>query len=60
MNAIQDAVEYIEAAIKILDAHANNPKNYNNIYAADFELKSWELYKIANEIKNTSNRYGVA
>ena len=60
MNAIKQAVEYIEIASRILDEHANTPQNYNDIYSNDLELKSWELFKIANEVKQLCNRYGVA
>lgn len=60
MNAISQAVEYIDRATKILEEHANSPQNYNCIYANDFELKSWELFKIANEVRHISNIYGVA
>jgi hypothetical protein len=60
MNAIQEALEYIDKASKILEEHVNNPKNFNSIYANDFEIKSYELFVIANSIKCTSNRYGVA
>lgn len=60
MNAISEAIINIENAVRILEEHAENPANYNDIYANDFELKSGELFKIANDIKYISNRYGVA
>ncbi len=60
MNAMSEVINYIETATKILDEHVRDPKNFNTIYANDFELKSWELFKIMNEIKYISNRYGVA
>lgn len=59
MNAMSDVIQYLETATKILDEHVKNPQNYNTIYANDFELKSWELFKIANDLKYISNRYGV-
>ena len=59
MNAINEALDYIEKASKILEDHANNPGNYNSIYAEEFEVRSYELFVIANAIKYTSNRYGV-
>lgn len=60
MNTINEALHYIENATKILDDHVNDPKNYNTIYCNDFELKSWELFKIMNEIRHISNRYAIA
>lgn len=59
MNAISDAIKYIEEATKILDQHIENPHNYNSKYSNDFEIKSLELFKIANDIKCLSNRYAV-
>jgi len=60
MNTINEALIHLETATKILEDHANNPKNYNNIYSNDFELKSWEIFKITNEIRHISNRYAIA
>ncbi len=59
MNAISEAVQNLDAAINILDQHANNPQNYNDLYAIHFEKISWEIYRQMNEIKDISNRYGV-
>ncbi len=59
MNAISEALDYIEKASRILEEHANNPMNFNSIYSEEFELRSYELFVIANAIKYTSNRYGV-
>ncbi len=59
MNAISEAIENLRDAVRILDEHANNPKNYNDIYANDFELISWEIERQMNQIKHISNRYGV-
>lgn len=60
MNAMSDVIEYLEKATAMLEEKSKEPQNYNSIYANDFELKSWELFKIANELKYISNRYGVA
>ncbi len=60
MNAITEALQHLENATKILDDHVKNPMNYNTIYCNDFELKSWELFKIINEIKYISNRYSIS
>lgn len=59
MNAISDAINLIETATQILDQHVKDPINYNLDYSNDFEVKSWELFKIANDIKYISNRYAV-
>ncbi len=59
MNAISDAIKYIETATQILDEHIKDPYNFNSSYCCDFEIKSWELLRIANEIKYLSNRYAV-
>lgn len=59
MNAISDAVSLLQEASRILDEHANNPRNYNSIYANDFEIKAWEIYKHMVDIKEIQNRYGV-
>lgn len=60
MNAVTQALEHLENANKILEDHIQNPMNYNAGYCCDFELKSWELFKIINEIKYISNIYAIA
>lgn len=60
MNPISEVVSLLREASKILEQHANNPQNYNSIYAGDFEVKSWELYKHMRDIQDIQNRYGVA
>lgn len=60
MNPVADAVFLLQEASRILEEHANNPQNYNSIYAGDFEVKSWEIYKHIRDIQDIQNRYGVA
>ncbi len=59
MNAISEAVSLLQEASRILEQHANNPKNYNSTYAGDFEMKAWEIHKHMRDIKDIQNRYGV-
>lgn len=60
MNAIDEAIKHLETATSIIDEHIRDPKNYNTIYCNDFEIKSWELFQIINDIKYISNRYAVS
>lgn len=59
MRPIADALELLKEASAILEANANAPQNYNAIYANDFELHAWEIYKHMCDIRSISNRYGV-
>jgi len=60
MRPISDAVKLLQDVYTILEENANNPQNYNAIYANDFEVKAWEIYKHTRDIQEISNRYGVA
>ena len=59
IRPISDAIKLLQDAYTILEENANHPQNYNAIYASDFEVKAWEIYRHTLDIKAISNRYGV-
>lgn len=59
IRPISAAIELLREAYAIIEENANHPQNYNSIYAYDFEIKAWEIYRSTRDIQDISNRYGV-
>ena len=58
MNAKQ-AIQNLELMSVALEKAANDPKNYNSIFAQYLENMSWEMTKMSNDLKELKYIHGL-
>lgn len=56
---LNETIGNLEATSEALEKAANNPSNYNTYFSMSLEQISWEMYRMANQLKMTRDVMGM-